>query len=149
MSRQILVLILLLLLVACVEEPVGRFNVPQPCNEIDGAGIEVVRDLSDIGWCTVHGGILTAKFGTRSADMEPDNSWSIPEPVEEPIILDDISARSIMTDPFRDRQWGLDKINIKRAWLDNRGEQVKVWIIDTGYDLDHPDLPMPANCIKL
>lgn len=44
-------------------------------------------------------------------------------------------------DFFFDLQWGLDAINAPEAWKKGyRGNGAKVAILDTGFDLDHPDL---------
>ncbi len=36
--------------------------------------------------------------------------------------------------------WGLDRIDAEKAWAATTAENIKVAIIDTGIDLDHPDL---------
>ena len=36
--------------------------------------------------------------------------------------------------------WGVDRIDADNVWVNNTGENVKVGILDTGIDLDHPDL---------
>jgi subtilisin family serine protease len=43
-------------------------------------------------------------------------------------------------DPYRDQQWALDRIGVEEAWTASRGAGVVVAVIDTGVDLDHPDL---------
>lgn len=43
-------------------------------------------------------------------------------------------------DPFWPQQWGLEKINALRGWQVSRGEDVVVAVVDSGVDLDHPDL---------
>ena len=43
-------------------------------------------------------------------------------------------------DPFRSRQWGLSKIRADQAWAVSQGAGVVVAVVDTGIDLDHPDL---------
>jgi subtilisin family serine protease len=44
------------------------------------------------------------------------------------------------TDPYRDRQWGLDQIRATQSWSGSRGAGVVIAIIDSGIDLTHPDL---------
>lgn len=50
------------------------------------------------------------------------------------------SAGAATNDPLRDSLWGLDQINAEQAWPQSTGEGAVVAVIDTGVDLDHPDL---------
>jgi len=43
-------------------------------------------------------------------------------------------------DPYRAKQWGLDKIEAPQAWATTRGAGAVIAVVDTGVDLDHPDL---------
>lgn len=53
-------------------------------------------------------------------------------------------------DPFRSRQWGLTKIRADQAWAASKGSGVTIAVVDTGIDLDHPDLRSkivrPVSC---
>ncbi|MFF9036107.1 S8 family serine peptidase [Streptomyces sp. NPDC014892] len=50
-------------------------------------------------------------------------------------------AAVIPNDPLFAQQWGLKKINCPRAWERSRGsDAITVAVIDTGVDLDHPEL---------
>jgi thermitase len=44
------------------------------------------------------------------------------------------------TDPGFQLQWGMVRIGAPAAWDQSRGSGVKVAVVDTGADLDHPDL---------
>jgi subtilisin len=56
---------------------------------------------------------------------DPDNG---DDPPEEP------------DDPSQTTPWGVDRIHAPDAWNASSGEGVKVAILDTGIQLDHPDL---------
>ena len=43
-------------------------------------------------------------------------------------------------DPLLDRQWGLDSIHAPAAWKHSRGAGAVIAILDSGVDLQHPDL---------
>ncbi len=43
-------------------------------------------------------------------------------------------------DEFASEQWGHSQVDIETAWEHTRGEGVTIAILDTGVDLDHPDL---------
>ncbi len=50
-------------------------------------------------------------------------------------------SETIPTDPGYDLQWGWPKIEAPRAWDVSTGDaSITVGVIDTGVDLDHPDL---------
>ena len=55
------------------------------------------------------------------------------------------------TDPHRASQWGLTKIRADQAWAVSKGSGVTIAVVDTGIDLDHPDLKSkivgPVSCL--
>jgi subtilisin family serine protease len=49
-------------------------------------------------------------------------------------------ARGATSDPYRSRQWGLDRIQAETAWAAADGTGTLIAVVDTGVDLGHPDL---------
>ncbi|WP_353943461.1 S8 family peptidase [Streptomyces sp. HUAS MG91] len=43
-------------------------------------------------------------------------------------------------DPMRDDQWALDALHLPDAWSTSKGDDTVIAVVDTGADLDHPDL---------
>ncbi|MER5306801.1 S8 family serine peptidase [Streptomyces sp. NPDC002773] len=43
-------------------------------------------------------------------------------------------------DPMRGQQWGIDALKLPDAWKTSQGEDSVIAVVDTGVDLDHPDL---------
>jgi lantibiotic leader peptide-processing serine protease len=51
-------------------------------------------------------------------------------------------------DPYFDMQWGLDAIDAPEAWAAGaRGAGARVAILDTGIDIDHPDVAPNLNLV--
>lgn len=49
-------------------------------------------------------------------------------------------ATAASGDPYADRQWHLAKIQAEKAWTLSTGASVLVGVVDSGVDLEHPDL---------
>ncbi|MFC7304743.1 S8 family peptidase [Streptomyces monticola] len=43
-------------------------------------------------------------------------------------------------DPMRNKQWALDSLKLPAAWDKAKGDDTVIAVVDTGADLDHPDL---------
>jgi len=72
------------------------------------------------------------------ADLRTDKAIVYAEP-DLKIELDDNNVR--FNDPFLGEQYALEKVEAVKAWDTNQGKQtVKIAIVDTGVDLEHPDL---------
>ncbi|RHW29101.1 peptidase S8 [Nocardioides immobilis] len=49
-------------------------------------------------------------------------------------------ADAATNDPLRSQQWGLDQVRAAAAWATSTGSGVVVAVVDSGVDLNHPDL---------
>ncbi len=51
-----------------------------------------------------------------------------------------VPASAATTDPLRPQEWGLDQVKAEQAWARTTGTGVVVAVVDSGVDLNHPDL---------
>ncbi|MDE0119130.1 MAG: S8 family peptidase [Bdellovibrionales bacterium] len=65
-------------------------------------------------------------------------SLGTPKPAKEP----EKEVQLIMSDPLMKKKWDLQKTNVKDAWLkfSKGNKDIIVAVIDTGTDINHPDL---------
>ena len=56
------------------------------------------------------------------------------------IIATRIRVRSILVRPDEIIDWGLESLGIPELWRQSQGEGIKIAILDTGLDSQHPDL---------
>jgi subtilisin family serine protease len=85
------------------------------------------------GFCVVQ-----VPVGTDSADFALELSAMPGVQYAEPDGL--VYATLGSNDPGFSSQWAMTKIGAPSAWDLTRGSSVKVAVVDTGADLDHPDL---------
>ena len=73
--------------------------------------------------------------------VHPNYEYTIPEPIESSNAGSDVSSDTDVT-------YGLDQINAPDAWeeFDNRGDDIRVAVLDTGVAEAHPDIDIePAD----
>ncbi len=122
--------------------------------DIQAAGGEVTRSIPQVGlmavsypgddFRTVAAGI----DGIRSAFNDFESSLIRPEGAEEIMVsLDAVSPPFTGDDDFFfDLQWGHDAVDAPEAWeAGHRGNGVRVAVIDSGIDSNHPDLTPNLN----
>jgi subtilisin family serine protease len=56
------------------------------------------------------------------------------------LLVTTLPASAGTNDPLRSKQWGLDQIHVEQAWATSTGQGAVVAVVDTGVDLNHPDL---------
>ena len=72
----------------------------------------------------------------NSSSSQPTSSAkpSAPKPPAAPY------RPSGAADPYRSRQYGLEEIRLPEAWQKSGGQKVVIAVVDSGVDLQHPDL---------
>ena len=88
-------------------------------------------------------------FGTRTEESETENAYNANNAEAETTAVSDdgvtgIRANYAVDDPMYPQQTYLDYLNIGNSWNNTRGKKedgtkVKVAVIDTGIDTDHPE----------
>jgi len=60
--------------------------------------------------------------------------------IDEDLVIHISKKKPKPPQPPEELTWGIDRINADLAWTITTGSTIKVAILDTGIDLDHPDL---------
>lgn len=103
-----------------------------------GTVIDTIPQI-DVQVVTVPAGTVRAKVADygHSANVqytEPDYiAYAVGKPTPPPI-------PTVWPDPYLDDQWGMKKVQAPAAWERTKGDGVKIAILDTGIDQNHPDL---------
>ncbi|MDR1271275.1 MAG: S8 family serine peptidase [Planctomycetaceae bacterium] len=108
------------------------YSVTKAAEYLDDYGVTVIGGLGSPG-------TLLVRMDTSSSELQSEilsgikylNSW-------EPNAV--FSSTGVVDDPLVNLQWYLDTINVLPAWETTKGEDVVVAVIDTGAQINHPDL---------
>ncbi|MBI5630813.1 MAG: S8 family peptidase [Elusimicrobia bacterium] len=122
------------------------------------AGANIVRELWLINAVVIEGQEAQVQSAENSlkdrpevllVDEDPEVKWL---PAAAPALVTDIPLPDVkaVIKPFhpaadgvpgvQKRDWGVERVKAPAAWAKTRGEGVKVVVIDTGIDINHPDL---------
>ena len=93
----------------------------QSSSELDATRLEFVSHAEALA------AFNTLKFQGKRVE------WDIP------VKVDGLELTAQSSTP-QGKQWHLDLIGVDQAWLKTKGQDVVVAVVDTGVDLDHPDL---------
>lgn len=101
--------------------------------------LRFVKNLNRVGVAVFQGNLQQVS----ALGQDPSISFFGPDQaprriVGEPQIVEAPRART--GDPLMDKQWSLKAVDAEAAWKTSKGSNVVVAVVDTGVDLNHPDL---------
>jgi subtilisin family serine protease len=127
---------------------VAKTDLPKGLEKsIAELGGEITSTTPQIGMAVVKSS--NANFAKRASsisgiqDVVPDFKLQWLEPSDRVVELSENTSPPNTGDDdfFFDLQWGHDAVDAPEAWAEGyRGKDVKVAVLDGGFDLDHPDL---------
>jgi subtilisin family serine protease len=109
--------------------------------DLSKRGLDVVHDLSQLGFVVVEGAEKDAK--RAKGKYAPDMVISLDLPTDRVDV--DADDQSATDEPFYGFQWDKQVQGIPEAHETTRGEGARVAIIDSGVSAGHPDLAHAVN----
>ena len=83
--------------------------------------------------------LLSYQYGVGTLNIpEHISTWNIRKNGAQ--LYPELTYTVEFEDAEEQEQWHLDAIQMERIWSESKGDGVKVAVIDTGIDCDHPDL---------
>ncbi|PTM53269.1 S8 family peptidase [Desmospora activa] len=108
-------------------------GVAKATSALESPDTEVVSQNTDAGFA-----VVKVKDASVQATIKKLSALSNVEYAEPNILFHTMATPN---DPDFSKQWGLTKINAPAAWEVTEGDSsVKVAVVDTGVDYNHPDL---------
>jgi subtilisin family serine protease len=111
------------------------YSVSKSAEYLDDYGVTVIGGLGSPG-------TLLVRMDTGSSELQSEilsgitylDSWELN------VAFASTGVANVVNDTFANLQWYLDTINVLPAWEQTKGEDVVVAVIDTGAQINHPDL---------
>lgn len=165
MKRSLVLFVVLALLVAMISSAAlaqgetqsylvianGNSLTKQAEKSINEAGGTITKYFSEIGVAVVESSnpdFATSVSGVQAvvADMQAGSPGTMV--FDEAVSIDALPQPPFTGDDdfFFDLQWGHTSVRAQEAWAaGSTGEGVRVFVLDEGFDLDHPDLAPNYN----
>jgi type VII secretion-associated serine protease mycosin len=84
--------------------------------------------------------LLKALSGEAALEYVEADQVASQKPEDEKAVSANFQTQAALNDTYYAQQYGLQAMNVPAAWELSQGKDVVVAVIDTGVDLDHPDL---------
>jgi subtilisin family serine protease len=111
------------------------YSVSKAADYLDDYGVTVICGLGSPGTLQVRVNADSISLQNKVlAGISGLEYWEPNYAIVSNSVADEVN------DTYADRQWYLDTINVLPAWEKTQGESVVVAVIDSGIQLDHPDL---------
>lgn len=114
---------------------------------VSAAGGTLTRTIPEIGIAFASSSNPSfASQVTGVASVVPNLTWQWIDPVQSVVSEEGDPPNSGNDDPLFDLQWGHTAVRAQEAWAAGaRGDGVRVAVLDSGIDAEHPDLAPNLN----
>ncbi|MDR1140157.1 MAG: S8 family serine peptidase [Planctomycetaceae bacterium] len=110
-------------------------SVSKATDYLDNYGVTVLGGLGSAGMLHVQ-----VDADSQKEQSEILAGISFLEYWQENSTLESSALSSVVNDPYANDQWGTNVINVTPAWNYTTGDGVVVVVLDTGVNINHPDL---------